>query len=78
MEIIDNPNGFHVNKKYDYKQEVINNANTKIICFVTEEYAATPDGMAVAPNGDLVLSCPNFADPSKPGRLLRFDGERMQ
>ncbi|HHU48215.1 MAG: SMP-30/gluconolactonase/LRE family protein [Caldicoprobacterales bacterium] len=48
----------------------------RLFALLPEEYAATPDGMAVAPNGDLVLSCPNFADPSKPGCLLRFDGEK--
>lgn len=40
------------------------------------EYAVTPDGMAIAPNGDLILACPNFADTSKQGCLLRFDSDR--
>ena len=40
------------------------------------EYVATPDGMAVAPDGDLILACPNYADPSKQGCLLRFDSHR--
>jgi hypothetical protein len=29
------------------------------------DYAVTPDGMAVAPDGDLVLACPNFASYAK-------------
>jgi sugar lactone lactonase YvrE len=33
----------------------------------------TPDGMAIAPDGDLVVACPNFADPSKPACLLRIN-----
>lgn len=32
----------------------------------------TPDGMAVAPNGDLILACPNFADISQPACLMRI------
>lgn len=32
----------------------------------------TPDGMATAPNGDLILACPNFADLSKPACLMRI------
>ena len=40
------------------------------------DFVATPDGMAVASNGDLVLACPNYADPSKPGCILRIDEKR--
>ena len=32
----------------------------------------TPDGLAIAPNGDLILACPNFADLSKPACLMRI------
>lgn len=32
----------------------------------------TPDGMAVAPNGDLILACPNFADITQPACLMRI------
>lgn len=35
----------------------------------------TPDGMAIAPNGDLILACPNFADLSKPACLMRITKE---
>jgi sugar lactone lactonase YvrE len=37
------------------------------------DYCVTPDGMAVAPEGDLVVACPNFADASKPSCLIRID-----
>jgi sugar lactone lactonase YvrE len=37
------------------------------------EYAATPDGMAIDREGNLILACPNFADPAKPGCLLKID-----
>lgn len=40
------------------------------------ETCPTPDGMAVAPEGDLVVACPNFADPSQPGCLIRVDRQR--
>ncbi len=33
----------------------------------------TPDGMALAPDGSIVLSCPNFNDPSHPAVMLRID-----
>lgn len=33
----------------------------------------TPDGMAIAPNGDLILACPNFADvAAQPACLMRI------
>jgi sugar lactone lactonase YvrE len=40
------------------------------------EYATTPDGMAIDLQGNLILACPNFADPSQPGCLLKFDRNR--
>jgi len=33
----------------------------------------TPDGMAIDPQGNLVVACPNFAEPGKPGCLIRID-----
>lgn len=35
----------------------------------------TPDGMAIAPNGDLILACPNYADMTKPACLMRITKE---
>src|SRR5690349_8163206 len=40
------------------------------------DYVSTPDGMAIAPDGDLVLSCPNFANRTQPGCLLKFDKDK--
>jgi sugar lactone lactonase YvrE len=37
------------------------------------EYVCTPDGMAIDSEGNLILACPNFADPSMPGCLLKID-----
>ena len=33
----------------------------------------TPDGMAIAPDGSLVVACPNFADQTKPACLIKVD-----
>lgn len=40
------------------------------------DYVSTPDGMAIHENGDLVLSCPNFADPTMKGCILRITKDR--
>jgi sugar lactone lactonase YvrE len=40
------------------------------------EYVCTPDGMAIDSEGNLILACPNFADHSKPGCLLKIDERR--
>ncbi len=37
------------------------------------EFVSTPDGMAIDAEGNLILACPNFADPSMPGCLVKFD-----
>lgn len=39
------------------------------------DYCPTPDGMAIAPNGDLIVACPNFADISHPACLIRINKE---
>lgn len=36
------------------------------------DYVTTPDGMAIAPDGALIVACPNYADPTKPACLLRI------
>ncbi|MBS7262160.1 MAG: SMP-30/gluconolactonase/LRE family protein [Eubacteriales bacterium] len=40
------------------------------------DYICTPDSLAVAANGELVLSCPNYADESLPGCIVRIDKNR--
>lgn len=40
------------------------------------EYVSTPDGMAIDPEGNLILACPNYADPSMPGCLLKITKDR--
>lgn len=40
------------------------------------DYCPTPDGMAIARNGDLILACPNFADViNNPACLVRIAKE---
>ena len=43
---------------------------------ILPDYVATPDGMAITDDGDLVLACPNYADQSLPGCILRFDKDK--
>ena len=40
------------------------------------EYVCTPDGMAIDQDGNLILACPNFADLSKPGCILKIDEKK--
>jgi sugar lactone lactonase YvrE len=40
------------------------------------DYVSTPDGMAIDAEGNLILACPNYADPSMPGCLLKIDRNR--
>jgi sugar lactone lactonase YvrE len=36
------------------------------------DFCPTPDGMAIAPDGDLVVACPNYADQSKKACLIKI------
>ena len=47
----------------------------KLLCLLPEEYVVTPDGMEIDELGNLVLSCPNFADMSKPSCICKIDTE---
>jgi sugar lactone lactonase YvrE len=40
------------------------------------EYVCTPDGMAIDEDGNLILACPNFADLSKPGCILKINEKK--
>jgi len=39
-------------------------------------YVCTPDGMAIDAEGNLILACPNYADLSMPGCLLKITSEK--
>lgn len=43
---------------------------------VLPDYVATPDGMSIHADGDLILACPNYGDLAKPGCLVRIDPEK--
>ncbi len=43
---------------------------------VLPEYICTPDGMAIDQHGNLVLSCPNYADTKMSGCVVKFDKDR--
>ncbi len=40
------------------------------------DYVATPDGMTIDSEGNLILACPNYADQTKPGCLLKIDKDK--
>jgi len=37
------------------------------------DYVSTPDGMAIDKDGNLILACPNYADQSMPGCIVKID-----
>lgn len=47
----------------------------KLFALLTD-YVSTPAGMAVDAGGNLILDCPNFADVSMPGCLLKINKEK--
>ena len=44
---------------------------SKLFTLLPEELVCTPDGMAIDRDGNLILSCPNFADLSMPSCVMR-------
>ncbi|GHU61386.1 phage head-tail adapter protein [Clostridia bacterium] len=40
---------------------------------ILPDYVCTPDSMEIGKNGDLIVSCPNYADVSLPGCVIRID-----
>ncbi len=47
---------------------------SRLFC-VLPDYVCTPDGMAVNRHGNLVLSCPNYAEDGMSGCIVRIDRE---
>ena len=56
--------------------ENFKNKQTSKLFMTLPDYICTPDGMAIGPQGDLVLSCPNFADDRLPGCIVKIDRQR--
>ena len=44
----------------------------KLFTLLPEAYVSTPDGMTIDHEGNLILSCPNFADTSMPACVLKI------
>ena len=51
--------------------------NPKLL-FTLDDAHNTPDGLALAPNGHLILSVPNLADNSQPAALMEIDGSTIR
>jgi hypothetical protein len=45
----------------------------KLFTLLPEDLVCTPDGMEIDREGNLILSCPNFADMKMPSRVLKID-----
>lgn len=49
---------------------------TRLFALLPEEYVCTPDGMAIDKNGDLIVSCPNFAQDDMSGCIIRITKDK--
>lgn len=49
---------------------------SKLFCTLPEEYVCTPDGMDIDSEGNLVLSCPNFAQEDMSGCVVKIDKDK--
>lgn len=43
---------------------------------ILPDYVSTPDGMAIDGDGNLILACPNYADQTLPGCILKIDKDK--
>jgi len=50
---------------------------SQLFTLLPEAYVSTPDGMTIDRAGNLILSCPNYADTSMPGCVLRITPSRQ-
>lgn len=48
----------------------------QLFTLLPEDYVCTPDGMEIDNEGNLILSCPNFADLSMPSCIIKIDKDR--
>jgi DNA-binding beta-propeller fold protein YncE len=56
------------------KTDTVTKIGNPRLLFTLDEAHNTPDGLALAPNGHLILSVPNLADNSQPASLMEIDG----
>lgn len=50
--------------------------NTRLFALLPEEYVCTPDGMEIDKAGNLIVSCPNYAQDDMSGCVIRIDKNR--
>ena len=48
----------------------------QLFTLLPEDYVSTPDGMAIDKEGNLIVSCPNYAVPSMPGCIIKIDEKK--
>ena len=46
---------------------------SRLFTLLPEEYVCTPDGMEIDREGNLIVSCPNYADDEMSGCMIRID-----
>ena len=49
---------------------------SRLFTLLPEAYVCTPDGMEIDRNGDLILSCPNYAMDDMSGCVVRIDRDK--
>jgi len=49
---------------------------SRLFSLLPEEYVCTPDGMEIDRNGDLIVSCPNYAQDDMSGCVIRITPDR--
>lgn len=49
---------------------------SRLFALLPEEYVCTPDGMEIDKDGNLIVSCPNYADDNMSGCVIRIDKEK--
>ena len=50
---------------------------SKLFTLLPEEWVATPDGMTIDRDGNLILSCPNFANMDLPSCVLKITKDKQ-
>lgn len=50
---------------------------SKLFTLLPEEWVATPDGMTIDREGNLILSCPNFANMDLPSCILKITPDKQ-
>ena len=49
----------------------------QLFTLLPEEWVATPDGMTIDKDGNLILSCPNFANMDLPSCVLKITKDKQ-